>query len=299
MKKYRVLILDDKKAVIDSIKDRIERTYNVGNETYKIHLSCLEVDVSEINGNYQFSDKTILDLYDLCEKPFDLFLLDFGYVKKGLKTVDEIFRLKENFPERSIREIIDNIVLNPSHLIKQCYENPKYLRKIEKNFIEHKGSLYLYTYIPNKLERDYTSVDVRRHITNEHFPKATIKVMDTRKELFNNNQFDNKYDKEYYPFLISKFLSKTIQNEILKKVITQTETLREKFQQIRKNNRLKLLTTILLSILTGVLIPTIIDSIKSGNISTILIFTITIVLTVSFLTLIIFNLETKNNRLLK
>jgi len=299
MKKFRVLVVDDKKVVLDSIKDRIERTFKVGSEIYNVELFCLEVEVIEENGKHIFSEQTISDLHGLSQKPFDLLLLDFGFTKKGQKTVEKIYKTKDEHPEKTIREIIDDIVLNPSHLTKQSFETPKYYKKIKKNFVEHRGPLYIYTYIPNEIERYYTSADVREHVTNEHFPKAVIKIMDTRKELFNNSQFDSKHDKEYYPFLISKYLSKTIQNEILEKVISKTEVEREKFQQIRKNNKLKYISTILISIFTGVLIPTIVDSIKSGNIMNIGIFTVIIVLIVSFLTLINTNLENNNNKLLK
>jgi|AntAceMinimDraft_17_1070374.scaffolds.fasta_scaffold03212_5 hypothetical protein len=300
MKKFRVLVVDDKKAVIDSIRDRIDYNFTIGNEKYVVELSCLEVEViKKDDDTYEFSKKTIVDLYDLCLKPFHLLLLDFGFVQKGIKTDVEIFRLKEIKPNKTLRELIDEVVLNPSHLVKQCFKEPKYFKRINKNFIEHSGALYLYTYIPNQFEEDYTSVDVRKNVTNEHFPKAKIKVIDTRKELFNNRQFDNKHDKDYYPFLITKFLSKIIQHEMSETIINQTEQIRSKYRQIKKNNKLKMLSIILLSLISGVLLPTIIDSVKNGTYTFIIVFTFSLAVIISFLTLIIKNLEQKNDKLTK
>lgn len=300
MKKFRVLVVDDKKAVIDSIRDRIDYNFTIGNEKYSVELSCLEVEVIKKDiDKYEFSEKTLVDLYDLCYKPFDLLLLDFGFVQKGIKTNIEVLRLKEINPNKTLRELIDEVVLNPSHLVKQCYKEPKYFKRINKNFLEHTGSLYLYTYIPNQFEEDYTSVDVRKNVTNEHFPKAKIKVIDTRKELFNNRQFDNKHDEDYYPFLITKFISKIIQHEISESIISQTELIRIKYGQIKKNNKLKMLSAIILSLTSGVFIPTIIDSAKNGTYTFIIVFTISLALIIAFLTIIIKNLEQKNEKLAK
>ncbi|PKP35420.1 MAG: hypothetical protein CVU00_02370 [Bacteroidetes bacterium HGW-Bacteroidetes-17] len=301
MKKFRVLVVDDKKDVLKSIRDRIDYNVLIGDEIFNVELSCLDVEViKDDDDNCKFSNKTFVELHDLCLKPFHLLLLDFGFVQKGIKTDDEILKLKEIKPEKTLRELIDEVVLNPSHLVKQCYQEPKYINRIKKIFIEHNGPLYLYTYIPNKFEEAYTSVDVRKNVTNEHFPIAKINVIDTRKELFNNDQFDYIHDeeKEYYPFLISKFLSKIIQLEISKSIIDQTKLIRTKYIKIRKNNKLKMMSAIMLSLITGVLTPTIMDSIINESYISIVVFTISIALIISFLSIIIKRLEQRNDKLL-
>lgn len=299
MKNFRVLVVDDKKNVLDSIKDRIDRIIKFGNEDCNIEIVCLEVEIHEQGGNYQISETTITELYNLCEEPYDLLLLDFGFVKRGLNTVDEIKRIKGLSDEKTIREIIDKVVLNPSHLVSQSFIFPKYFKRINKTFIEHEGPIFIYTYIPNQFEQDYTSADVRRNVTNEQFPKAKITVIDTRKELFNNGQFDSKHDSEFYPFIISKFLSKIIHIELLESIVIRTESIKKKYYNYRKFSRLKILSALLLSILTGVLIPIIIETFNKGNILNLIMFGITIVLITAFVTYIIFNLEKQEDEVLK
>jgi hypothetical protein len=294
MKKFRVLVVDDKKQVLGSIKDRIEYSLQIGDDNFLVDLSCVEVEILKDKDGFKISEKTYSDLHEKCKKPFDLILLDFGFVNKELNAIEEILDRKRKSQNKTTREIIDEVVLNPAHLVKQIHKAPKYFRQIDKYFTNHSGPLFIYTYIPNKFERDYTSADVRRNVTNEHFPKANIQVIDARKELFNGNQFEDKHDKEFYPFLISKFISLLIQKEISIKALNQTINIKNKFQEIKKNNRLKLFSAVFLSIFTGFLIPTIIDSVKEGNNIEIVTFTVSAVFAMVFLMIIISTLEKRN-----
>lgn len=50
MKKlFRVLVVDDKKAVLDAMKDWIEHNYHVAEDDFKIELLLLHVDVIEVD----------------------------------------------------------------------------------------------------------------------------------------------------------------------------------------------------------------------------------------------------------
>ncbi|SPD73388.1 hypothetical protein PITCH_A1820017 [uncultured Desulfobacterium sp.] len=285
-KAFRILVVDDKKPVLEAMKDWIEHNYNVANEDYRIELLLLHVDVLGEENEYQISVKTFEKLNEYCQKPFNLILADFGFVKQGINTIEELDRLKVLNPKCSVRELIDRIILNPSHIVNDCIRHPKYYKRIKKQFVDFKGNLYVYTYIPSKIEREYTSADVRKNVTNKHFPSANILLIDARKELFNNSKFDGKHDGEYYPFLISKYLSKIIHIEIAELTIRKINEVKDQFVKLKRNNRIVTITTILPSIIAGVFIPSLFTSIEKGNYTIAIAFLLMLVCIVGALTLL-------------
>jgi hypothetical protein len=263
--KFRVLIVDDKKPVLDAMKDWIEHKMIVGNEEFIIELNRLHVNVIDAEIGYKITDGTYQLLDDFCNSQFNLILLDFGFVKEGVKAVDKVEELHQKSPQKTKRELLDNIVLNPSNLVEDVLNSEYNFKKIKKNFIEYTGNMYIYTFIPNKLEQDYTCADVRKNVTNKHFPNAIIKIIDSRKELFNNSEFGEKSVTEYYPFLISKFLSKIIQLEIAEYIILRNTEIKFKFDKIRRNNKLMAISIILPSIIAGIFIPSLFTSFEKGD----------------------------------
>ncbi len=262
---FRILIVDDKIPVLEAMKDWIEHSYQVANEDYKIELLLLHVDVVGEENGYQVSFQTFEKLYEYCQQPFNLILADFGFVKQGIKTIEELDRLKELNPKCSVRELIDRIILNPSHIVNECIKHPKFYKRIKKQFVDFKGNLYIYTYIPSQIELDYTSADVRKNVTNKHFPAANILLIDARKELFNNSKFDRQYDSEYYPFLIAKYLSKVIHYEIAESIIIKNSEIKNQLLKLKRHNKIVAITTILPSIIAGVFIPMLYASFKNGD----------------------------------
>jgi len=285
-KVFRVLVVDDKRPVLNAMQDWIEHELRIAEEKYKVELLRLHVEIVEENNKYEISSKTFENLNEFCQKPFNLMLLDFGFHKQGVNAVDELYRMKELNPQKSIRELIDQIILNPSHIVSQSVNHHKFYKKIKKNFIDFSGSLYVYTYLPSKIEREYTPADVRRNVTNKQFPKASIEVIDARKELFNNTKFDSKYDDEFYPFIISKFISKIIHIEIAKLLLNQTEELRMKARRIQKNNKIIALSAILPSVIAGVFIPSLFSSFEKGDYTIAFAFLMTLVVIVFVLTIV-------------
>ncbi len=286
MKNFRVLVVDDKKTVLNAMKDWIEQKYKVSDEEYIVELIRLHVNVVEDERNYKISTETLKNLHEICDRPFHFMFVDFGFVKQGIKTLDEINRLKKLNPQSTVRELIDKIVLNPSHIVNQSIHENKLYHKIKKNFIDFDGNLYVYTYIPSKIEREYTPADVRKTVTNKHFPKANIKIIDSRKELFNNTKFEDKHDNEFYPFLITKYLSKIIHIEIAEFILKQTKEIRNKFKLIKKRNKIITLSAILPSIIAGIFIPSLFTSIENQNYVVAIAFLVLLVVIVLIFTLL-------------
>lgn len=294
---FRVLIIDDKLSVLNAMKDWIEHEYDIAGEKYTIELNLLQVKVCEANGLYNIDSTTYENLGAFCNKSFDLILSDFGFVKEGTKVTNEVERIKEANKDIPTREIIDKIVLNPSSLVTESQNYTKTYNKIKKNFIEFKGNFYIFTYIPSKLEREYTSADVRRNVTNKHFPRANLLLIDSRKELFNNSKFDNKHDEEFYPFIIAKYLSKIIQLEIAKDIIKKTADVRKRAATIKRNNRIVSTSVVIPSIISGVFIPSLFESIGKGNYLIGIAFLIMLVMVVSILTILPTLLENNNKKM--
>lgn len=287
MKKlFRVLVVDDKKPVLDAMRDWIESEYQIADEEFKIELLRLHVNVIKNNGQYEFTSQLFEELYSFCNKSFDLIFLDFGFVQQGVKALDELEKSKIEHPNKTVRELIDMIILNPSHIVAQSERYPKLYKKIKKYFIDYSNNLYIYTYLPSKIEQEYTSADVRKNITDKQFPKAKIKIIDTRKELFNNSKFDGKYDAEFYPFLISKFLSKIIKLEISEFLLNDTKEVRRKAKQIKKNDKIIALSIIVPSIIAGIFIPSLFSSIEKGEYAVAFAFLMMLVIIVFVLTVV-------------
>jgi hypothetical protein len=298
---FRILVVDDKKPVLQAIGDWIKPTFLVSDEEYKIELLKLAVNVVNDHNGYVISEETIANLYNYCDKPFQLILLDFGFVKAGLKAVDEIFRLYSLRTDKTLRQLVDEVVLNPSHLASQCSDESRYFKKLERNFINHRGKLIIYTYIPGKIEAEYTCADVRKNVTNKNFPNADIQVIDTRKELFNNSMFDKIYsdEKEYYPFLISKYLSKIIHIEIAESLLKDTQQIRVNLKRYRRNNQIITISTLIASLITGIFIPSIVSSIEKGDYITTVAFLIMLLMIIIIVTVGSKLLEKYNDKLLK
>jgi len=285
-KRFRVLIVDDKKPVLDAMRDWIEYEYRIAGEEFKIELLRLHVTVIKTDGQYEFTSKLFEELHSFCNKSFDLIFLDFGFVQQGVKALDELEKSKVKYPNKTVRELIDTIILNPSHIVNQSERYPKLYKKIKQYFIDYSNNLYVYTYLPSKIEQEYTSADVRKNITNKQFPKAKIKIIDTRKELFNNSKFDSKHDSEFYPFLISKYLSKIIKLEICEFLLNSTKEIREKAKQIQKNDKIIALSIIIPSIIAGIFIPSLFSSIEKGEYTVAFAFLIMLVIIVFILTIV-------------
>lgn len=224
MEKFRVLVVDDKDIVLNSFRNTISPVFEINKTKYECELTTVHVNVigDDQREEYHIADSTILDLADKCAKPFDLILLDYGYRMERSDIIERVFiREGTNFSLKSL----NGKLLNPNDLIQQCNEyanrndNKYIMANIGKNFIDHKGKIYLYTYTPLIRKHYLPSSQFRETITINLFKKASeIEVLDTRVLLFNDDQFVDKYDDHYYSYLISVYLNSIIKIELLNKI---------------------------------------------------------------------------------
>ena len=213
MNKYRVLVVDDKESVLNRIKYEIKPKLVIDDDTWNIKIIPLHVKVngSDEDEKYSIDENTILELGDYSKKPYDLILLDFGFKKEGSKILDT---LRERYKDNLNIDKLEGKILNPNDLIKTCIEigakkhNKELISNINKNFILHRSKILIYTYIHPALKKYVPSSGVRENITSDLFPAASsIELLDTRVELFNDDEFNEKYDERFYSYLIAKYLN--------------------------------------------------------------------------------------------
>lgn len=240
-KTYRILIVDDKLDVLDKIKDLIKPTFKLLDDVWKIEIFTLHVEVIvDSAGNYSIKKEVFTKLGEISKKPFDLLFLDFGYRKSG-DVSNLLETIKQQFGESFSFADLEKYVLNPRNLVEDGLKvlnqkhNKNYFSSFNNNFVNHKKNIYIYTYIPSEWRRYVQNTTIRENITKRTFPKAkNIELIDTRKEIFNDTEFDNifKNNKRYYSFIISKFLEQIIHLEISKESI-----LKSRFIKVKRTSR--------------------------------------------------------------
>lgn len=218
MEKYRVLIVDDKLDCLNMAKAIINNRPYKG-RMIQIVTSHIRVEKSN-NDCYRIKKESITEIAQLSTQPFDLLLLDFGYIEKGVVLKDLTL---DEFEKR---------VLNPSILVNQGLE---YLKKeadenlckcFYDNFVSFSKNICIYTFVSEDNRKNFPiGGDIEGYCFNkakdafEH--AANITVKDTRKEIFNGPLFEEiKTNKEeYYNFILNQYLELLIFLDIADKEI--------------------------------------------------------------------------------
>lgn len=228
-KKYRVLIVDDKLNVLENAKELIRPEFNLLNERWNIEIETLHVKVNgdDTEEKYFIEEQTFLNLGKVSDKPFDLLLLDFGFRKPD----SDIFeKIKKRYGDNFGFSELEGFIFNPRNLVEEGLKvlNRKHLKKgflaFQNNFVNHKGTIFIYTFIPEKWRKYVQNSTLRENITKRTFPNAkSIELIDTRKEIFNDTEFESLKSERYYSFIISKFLEQVVQLEIAKESISKAK----------------------------------------------------------------------------
>jgi len=228
-KKYRILIVDDNEECLKVVKAIIPRSY----KDWEIDINTVHIQVEKIGeGNYCIATETISEIASLSVQPFDLILMDFGYRHKDLK-LEDIFT---KCPSRSVTEF-EKYMLNPHTLVTQghkCLDN-KSFQNFYNNFECFNKTIHVYTYNSTKAREFMPTVDSYcENKVKDAFQHATVNMLDTRKELFNDAKFEKVKDgnDEYYYFILAKYLKQLIildiSNNIFNKEISDARHIKIK-----------------------------------------------------------------------
>jgi len=221
--KFRVLLLDDKENHLNIIKDALHlTTYQVFDKIWTIEIEAVNIIVvKKEDKTFDFDASCIQKIEKASIEPFDLLILDIGYLHKDLK-IEEHLRpiFEENELEyRSNQKWKQFGALSPDNLVLvEIHENSNF----KKNFVGHENSIFGYTYIRHGQEKLFYDEEGCLKMLNKSFRNAAlnnnIKLEGTRKKLFYNSpEFEGINEKLYYPYILSQYLEKLIHIEIWKK----------------------------------------------------------------------------------
>ena len=232
--KIRVLILDDISDHLNTIKDFIPSTYQVSGKNWIVEFEAIEIIVVGQNGSFSFDMSCIQAIEEVSYQPFDLLLLDIGYRHKDLK-IEYLQTIYDKNPLGfNSNTWKDYGALSPDDFIKvKVSDNSKF----RKHFLEHKNSIFGYTYIPSGREHLFYDEEGCLEILSKAFPIAAennkIKMEGTRKKLFNNfPEFEGINEKKFYPYILAKYIEKLIHIEIMKKEVNNAKYLKIKRSSI-------------------------------------------------------------------
>jgi hypothetical protein len=237
IKNFRVLVLDDSSYAIECIKRRIQGARALGQldpvlpvdvETILIELEPGMLDPEM----WVFSAGTSRLLAAACERAPDLILVDYGFVDPSLGS-----QLRLQAASREITaEELKGKVLTAYDLARWCREQSpldSHTRsRIRKNLFESGRPVYLYSYRARELWRAVGSMDERARRIRDAFPRSRVSIIDARRELYNEDDFDSlgasKYDPKFYAYQISVILDYIVQKEILRALLKRSRYLRVK-----------------------------------------------------------------------
>jgi CheY-like chemotaxis protein len=235
MQHFKVLVLDDSPHVIEWVERRIRGAQALGQLDPALPVEVMAIQVklepsSEDNARWEFSSDTARSLAAACEKPPDLVLVDYGFVDPAI-----VAQLQQEARTREITgEELKGKVLTAYDLARWCQEDaPLDARtrlRIRKNLFEAGRPVYLYSYPSRELRRAAGNMDERAKKIRDAFPRSRVSVIDARRELYNEDDFDSpgtsKYDSRFYAYQIAVVLDYVVQKEILRLLLGRSRFLR-------------------------------------------------------------------------
>lgn len=237
---YTVVVIDDKEIVCRRIAQKIpgSRRLDLGDVDISIVVKSVHVLVRR-NGvaeqpyldSWTFKKEMIDQLRSAADASPDLLIVDYIYVDDELASY-----LKKKAIKTQVQKAeIDARALNP-HDLRQWVENSPEIDRGDKNIILRKlfdfsGSLYLHTYTPQGLGVVTGTLGERERCTSLAFPHANITAVDTRSELFNNEEFDwpserSRYDRDYYAYQLATYFDQVVQKEAFRHAFIKSRFVR-------------------------------------------------------------------------
>lgn len=210
---FHVVVVDDKASSCRRIAERLSglRVPIKTDEAIVVSVSKVHVSVERRNlherpeqDQWSFTTRTLKQLVAAADRKADLLIVDYIYVDTEVaKYLKERAKTQEVFEEE-----IEHRALNPKLLhdwfvqTDQVSEDDK--RRVFAHLLQSGAPVYIHTYTPEGLSVVTGSMEQRNRLASLAFPNSPIYLIDSRAELFNNDEFDwpgpSKYDSQYYPY---------------------------------------------------------------------------------------------------
>lgn len=232
---FHVVVVDDKKKICRRISERLSglrvqvgEVLDVVVSVSTIHVRVERKNISETPelDRWTFSVATLQDILKASERKADLLIVDYIYVDND---VSRYFK-KRALETEVLEEELEGRALNPKLLSDWVLASHTLSReehaRILKNLFYAETIVYLHTYTPQGLHAVTGTIEQRNRMAAIAFPQARINLIDTRSELFNEDEFDwprkdTKYDPDYYPYQLAVLFAQIVQKEVIRNALTR------------------------------------------------------------------------------
>lgn len=232
---FKVLVLDDSPLVLECVERRIQGARALGqlDPALPVDVTAIQVKLEPSltdKEQWVFSATTANALAAACERVPDLILVDYGFADPAL-----VSKLLQEAATREItREELKGKLLTAYDLARWCRNGAPLdggaRSRIIKNLFEAGRPVYLFTYPSREFKKAGGSMDERSRKIRDAFPRSRVGVIDARRELYNEDDFDSfgssKYDSKFYAYQISVILDYVVQKEILRLLLKRSKFLR-------------------------------------------------------------------------
>lgn len=280
IQEFNVLVVDDSKNSLDRIKAICNnKEVSISGHKFIIKILPFLITVVENQGKFDFSQDTFKSLLEFSQHEFDLILMDFGFRHKDINPKIET----EEFVTNDGR-FFDGKLLSPLTLVTECKKRMhegKIWNAVNKNFINYKGNLYIYTFIPSGIETEATQIVVRENNVRSVFNKCKIFSIDSRFTFFNNQDIEEDHPSKYYPHLLSQYLFRIIQLEIASLLVSESK---RSYRLLKTGSNIFLIGIVCtgIGIFSGLLSNWAIQFYQLGQIAASIIMPITSIIIISF-----------------
>ncbi|HHT9112718.1 MAG TPA: TIR domain-containing protein [Candidatus Wunengus sp. YC65] len=227
---FRVVVLDDRQDSLRRIEKRISGGQTLGQLDPALPVSVHSVLVrlkkvpnsQNQEDRWTFDDAIVNDLLNAVSESPGLIFIDYGFAdQQSVKP-----KLEEIAKERAITEAdLEGRVLTAFALakwVKSEVNVPDTVRRLLiKTFFETLSPVYLYSYTSQLIVHAVGRIDDRVRKIRQVFPYAQVSAIDTRRELYNDEEFDwpnpkSKFDPEFYNYQVAVLLDYVVHKEILR-----------------------------------------------------------------------------------
>ena len=229
---FRVVVIDDKPTACQRVASKLTGALSPSSPAEDAVLSSVEVLVSLRRAPptaahaWTFDQQIVAALDAATQHAPDLVVIDHFYVdsevaaalkQKALVsgvTADELRR--NSLSPADLRRWIENSLSIDSGLRGQILER----------LFNAQCPVYLHSYTPRGFEGVAGTIEDRGRTLATVFPHARHSVIDTRREFYNDAEFDAKYDGDYYAFQLAAHVMKVAEIEVLRQRVDAARYLR-------------------------------------------------------------------------
>lgn len=186
-----------------------------------------------VRDRWVFAEETMSELLAAASQKADMVIVDYCYVDR---TVALHFRDKARTEPVGEGEV-ENKSLTPKMLHDWCLSHDQVSEADKSLCLENLfyccGPVYVHSYTPEGLHAATGTMEQRRRIASLAFPYGKINVIETRAELFNDDEFDwpgpSHYDAQYYPYQLGALFGPIVEKELYKTLLARQPESRRVF----------------------------------------------------------------------